>query len=184
LGQGDVVLAGTNTYGGITEVKEGVLVVHNRNALGSPTAGTIVDLGTALELQSDLDLEPITLNGHGIVFNGHNTGALRNVSNNNTYTGTITLNSNSTIGVDTGSTLTIAAPGTIIDGANVFSLTKELTGTLILANADNYDGGTLVNQGILNIQNGSALGSTAATTTVLDGAQLQMQGGITVQNQL
>src|SRR5207248_866533 len=97
IGQGDVVLSGANTYGGVTEIKEGVLVVHNRQALGSPTNGTIVNLNTALELQSDLDLEPITLNGHGIAFNGHNTGALRNVSNNNTYTGTITLNSNSTI---------------------------------------------------------------------------------------
>src|SRR5207237_10916304 len=141
-------------------------------------------LNTALELQSDLDLEPITLNGHGIAFNGHNTGALRNTSNNNTYTGVITLNSNSTIGVDTGSSLTVAAPGGIIDGANVFSLTKELTGTLILASSDNYDGGTFVNQGILNIQHGNALGLTAATTTVLDGAQLPIQGGIPVQNQL
>src|SRR5205085_1412040 len=36
IGQGDVVLAGNNTYSGITEIKEGVLVAENPfgNALG------------------------------------------------------------------------------------------------------------------------------------------------------
>src|SRR5438270_12674954 len=55
---------------------------------------------------------------------------------------------------------------------------------MTLASSDNYDGATFVNQAILNIQHGNALGLTAATTTVLDGAQPQIQGGITVQNQL
>src|SRR5205823_1294450 len=35
LGAGDVVFTGANTYGGITEVQEGHLVVHNTNALGT-----------------------------------------------------------------------------------------------------------------------------------------------------
>src|SRR5205807_1061862 len=79
IGQGDVILSGANTYGGVTEVKQGALIVHNPDALGSPSGNTIVDPGTALELQSDLELEPITLNGDGFLFNGHNTGALRSL---------------------------------------------------------------------------------------------------------
>src|SRR5262249_4512335 len=43
-----------------------------------------------------------------------------------------------------------------------------------------YDGTTLVNQGVLRITNGGALGSAAKGTMVLDGAQLQLQGGIIV----
>ena len=68
--------------------------------------------------------------------------------------------------------------GDAIDGGGGHDLVKELTGTLILASADSYGGspfqlsvagsggiptttypgGTLVAQGILNIQDGSALG--------------------------
>ncbi len=201
VGQGDVILSGANTYGGVTEVKEGALVVHNPDALGSPSANTVVDAGTALELESDLELEPITLNGDGILFNGHDTGALRNVSDNNTYTGTLTLNTDATIGVDSGSSLTIGAKaglggtGTVIGAHN---LTKELTGTLILASTNSYGGGafsiptdgaavfaggTAVAQGVVNVQNPGALGAPGNTTTVLDGAQLQLQGGVTVSNE-
>jgi autotransporter-associated beta strand protein len=183
FGQGDVVLSGANTYGGVTEVKQGVLVVDNPSALGAagPTADTIVDAGTALELQSDLALETVHLNGDGILFNGHNTGALRNSSNNNTFTGTIVLDTNSTIGVDSGSTLTIGTKtgllgtGTIADNSASRNLTKELTGTLILASANTYGGKTEVNQGVLLVQNAQALGSTANGTDVFDGAQLQLQ---------
>ena len=106
-GIGNVVLAGSNTYGGTTIVQQGTLVAQNPNALGSTSAGTVVNAGTTLELRSSLNAEPITLNGDGIPFAGHNTGALRSFSNNNTYNGVITLNSNATIGVDSGSTLTL-----------------------------------------------------------------------------
>src|SRR5262249_2075682 len=88
-----------------------------------------------------------------------------------------------------------------------FNLVKELTGALVLANADSYGGttnftlindpsdgtaspvsfpgGTVVAQGVLNIQNSNALASAVGTTTttVLDGAQLQIQGGVTVANE-
>jgi autotransporter-associated beta strand protein len=186
IGQGRVVLGGTDAYGGgllptDTFVNEGILAVRNPFALGAPSSGTVVAAGAALELQSDVIGEHLTLNGDGIAVNGHNTGALRNVSGDNTYTGNITLATNSTIGVDSGSSLTIT--GVIDDGAGTFSLTKELTGTLILDAANTYHGTTIVEQGILNIQNALALGSTANGTQVEDGAQLQLQGGITVSGE-
>lgn len=173
IGGGDVILAGANTYTGLTEVREGVLVVRNRDALGGRTNGTIVRPGTTLEVQSDLDLEPLELFGDGISFNGHNQGAIRNVSNANTYSGPITLRTNSTIGVDSGSSLTIT--GVIDDGTGAFVLTKELTGTLVLRAANTYEGNTFVNQGILNVQHARALGAPSAGTVVRDGAQLQLQ---------
>jgi autotransporter-associated beta strand protein len=185
IGNGDVIFSGANTYGGLTEVQQGNLVVHNPQALGSPSQGTIVDSGAALELESSLNAEPIQLNGNGIAYNGHFTGALHNVSNNNTYTGILILNTNSTIGVDSGSQLTISGTGSITDGGNNYSLSKEGIGPLVLASANTYGGATLVNQGILNVQNAQALGSgtTAATgVTVLDGAQLQLQGNTDVQS--
>ncbi len=64
--------------------------------------------------------------------------------------------------MDSGSTLvigtksTLLGTGTITDAGNSFHLTKELTGTLILASANTYDGGTTVNQGVLNLQNNNS----------------------------
>jgi len=60
------------------------------------------------------------------------------------------------------------------------SLTKIGYGVLTLSGASGYSGATLVSQGALNVQNASALGSTAAGTTVAADATLQLQGGVTV----
>ncbi|MCJ2078839.1 DUF4214 domain-containing protein [Methylobacterium sp. E-016] len=54
------------------------------------------------------------------------------------------------------------------------------TGPLTLMGANYYTGATTVSTGILNIQNGNALGTTAGGTTVASGATLQLQGNITV----
>ena len=194
IGQGTLVLAGANLYSGETDVQQGVLEIANPQALTG--VDTVVETGAAMWLESSLNLEPVILNGNGIEFDGHNTGALQNISNNNTYTGTLTLNTDSTIGVDSGSTLTIGdslGDGTITGGHN---LVKELAGTLILADPNDYGGtggtfdvpniandttdtlypaGTVVSQGILTIEDSNALGADGNTTTVLDGAQLQLQ---------
>ena len=92
VGQGDVIFSGSNIYGGETIVVEGALVVDNTHALGGNAGGTSVLDGAVLELRSSLDEEPIALNGNGLSFNDHFTGALRNVSGDNTYTGPLTLN--------------------------------------------------------------------------------------------
>jgi large repetitive protein len=177
----------------------GTNVTVNTVAIGG--IGTQVLPGAALEVASNIQGEPIVLAGNGIAFNGHNTGALRNIAGSNTITGSITLEQSSTsssqtptvtIGVESGSQLTIGTAtglngtGTITDIStavnpknNPISLTKELTGTLVLASADSYHGNTVVNQGALQLQNSNALGATSTgntpSTTVLDGAQLQLQ---------
>ncbi len=183
IGQGDVILGAANTYGGVTEVQQGQLVVQNPQALGAATAtgNTVVDSGAALVLESSLQSEPITLNGNGFASNGHNTGALHNVSGTNYYTGALTLNTNSTIGVDSGSSLTIGpAPtllgtGTITDNSANYNLTKEMGGLLVLSAANPYGGTTYVNQGVLQVQNAQALGGATNGVQVLDSAQLQLQ---------
>jgi autotransporter-associated beta strand protein len=183
-GQGNLFLSGSNTYGGLTEVQEGVLVVTNANSLGQSTNGTEVFDGAQLQLRSNLNAEPLTLHGDGYKLDDHFSGALYNFSGNNVYSnGSITLAGDVTIGVALNSSLKITrsdATPVITDGTSSFQLTKELTGTLELAAADDYDGLTRVNQGVLRVSHGLALGGTAAGTEVLDGAQLQMAGNITV----
>ena len=182
IGIGKVVLAGDNTYGGLTEVKEGVLAVRHKHALGSAAVGTVVDNGFALELQSDIEGKPLTLNGDGVRASAATRDPFRNVSNSNTYSGPITLASNVTIGVDTGSRLTIT--GVIGDGGNNFDLTKEGTGRLVLTAANTYGGTTFVNAGTLDVRNDQALGGTAGGTVVLNGAQLQLEGSIIISEGL
>ncbi|MBI2808901.1 MAG: Ig-like domain repeat protein [Planctomycetes bacterium] len=180
IGGGDVILAAPSIYGGDTIVQEGNLVVRDPDALGLPGKGTTVVAGAILQLESSLNDEPLSLFGNGNLINGHFTGALQNVNGNNTYNGTATLQTNSTIGVDSGSTLTIIDPGTITDpsgAGNQFSLTKEGLGTLTFTTANTYEGDTRVNLGILNVQHPDALGTSGTTTRVLDGAQLQLEAG-------
>jgi autotransporter-associated beta strand protein len=55
---------------------------------------------------------------------------------------------------------------------------KSGKGTLILSGSNNYSGNLIVNDGVVNIQNANALGTTAGSTSV--GGALQIQGGITV----
>ena len=110
-------------------------------------------------MQSDLEGEPIVLNGNGVApgLNGHNSGALRNISGNNTYTGTLTLANNATVGVDSGSQLTIGTSPTLTGTGTIVGapgLTKELTGTLVLASNDSgFTGPTTVIQGAVRLEN-------------------------------
>lgn len=106
-------------------------------------------------------------------------GGVDDVTFNNAAGGTITISANMT----PNSTAVSAAAGTYtftggpIDGG---TLTKSGSGTLILSGANSYAGATSISAGVLNIQNNSALGSTAGTTSVASGAALQIQGNITV----
>jgi autotransporter-associated beta strand protein len=175
VGQGDVIFSGANLYAGHTTVQEGALVVDNTHALGLNAEGTLVVDGAVLELRSNLDPEPVTLNGHGQLFNDHFTGSLRNVAGANTYTGPLTLATDATIGVDSGTELTIAAPGSI-NGSAV--LTKESTGLLALGGANStFTGETRVNQGVVRLENSNALGTTS-NVRVLAGAQVQLSSPI------
>ena len=119
FGLGTVVLAGNNTYSGLTTVTQGTLVAAHSSALGSAANGTSVSSGATLALQGDISIaEPLVLNGTGVVESTVAKGALRNLSGNNTVTGAITLNSDSRINSDAG-TLTIdVGTGNAITGVN------------------------------------------------------------------
>ena len=59
-------------------------------------------------------------------------------------------------------------------------LVKQGAGTLHLSNNNNYTGATSVNDGVLLMTNGGALGDTAGDTLVADGAELRLDGGFTI----
>src|SRR6185503_8644344 len=127
--------------------------------------------------------EALTLNGTGVTTGG----ALRNISGANSWAGAVTLGSASRINSDAGTLtltggidngtflLTVGGAGdTVVNTtaiSNTGGLTKDGAGTLTLSAANTYDGTTTVSAGVLNIQDGSALGSTVGGTSVTGGAE-------------
>ena len=194
---GTIRLTGTNTYTGATTITAGIVNIQNASALGTTASGTTVSSGATLQLQNTITVgaEALTISGTGA---SGQTGALVNVSGTNSYGGLLTLAAATTISSDSGTlnltntgtitgsgfglTLTGAGSGTVssIIGTGAGTLIKSGTGTWTLTGADTYTGSTSISAGILNIQNATALGTTASGTTVSSGATLQLQGSISV----
>ena len=145
-GAGRLALSGnSNAYAGSITLNGGDTVVQNANALGNATGNTTVNNGFSLLLDGVSLAEPLTLNGVG--FGG--PGAIRNISGNNSLTGTVTLATTSTIGVNAGQTLDVNAQ---ITGTGQ-GVTKLLPGSLRYSGgtANNYTGTTSVFEGILEL---------------------------------
>jgi autotransporter-associated beta strand protein len=101
-GTGLQTLSGANAYTGTTEVQQGSLNIQNASALGTTAAGTSVANGAQLEVQGAITVaEPLTLNGGGGTTASPWSGALRSIDNGNTWSGPISLatNSSSRIGI-------------------------------------------------------------------------------------
>jgi fibronectin-binding autotransporter adhesin len=99
------------------------------------------------------------------------------ISNPLTFNGSIT-NTDATNLLTISGSFNSAISG-VISGTG--GLIKTGTGTNFLSGANTFSGVTTVSAGALNLQNNSALGSAGGgNTTVASGAQLQLQGGITV----
>jgi autotransporter-associated beta strand protein len=193
-GVGRVILTQADTFGGNSNVVAGQLQIQNAKALGRGGAKAVVTAGATLELlfppASGSSPAPNIINNESLILNGNgvfdptqnaNTGALHSLGGYNIWTGGVALLTNATISVDNDGSLftTVGSPlvisGAIVDNSTNSSLTKEGQGKLILANADSYQGGTIVNNGVLNIQNSNALGGTTFGTTVNNGASLEVQ---------
>jgi autotransporter-associated beta strand protein len=192
-----LTLTGSSSYTGSTAINAGVINIRHANALGVSSMTTVAG-SAALQLEGGITVGalPLTLKGLGV---GSSGGTLRNMNGNNTWGGTITTESSAVrINSDAG-TLTLSGSSAITSATNIgvtfggsgnitvsgaigigtAGLTKDGTGTLSLSNANTYSGPTAVNAGIINLQNGAALG-TSSQTTIADAATLELQGDIAV----
>jgi autotransporter-associated beta strand protein len=181
-GSGTLTLAAANTYTGATAVSAGTLVAANAAALGTTAAGTTVSGGATLALQGGITVsEALTLDGSG----AGGSGALRNLTGNNTVAGAITLAGDTRIQSDAGALSLNVATGNAISGTDrnltlggagditahdpiatgSGTLTKDGGGTLSLLAANTYTGATTVSAGTLLAGHSSALGSSAAGST-------------------
>lgn len=167
FGGGTQTLGGNNSgHTGQTVVDGGTLAITHANALGDTGNGTVVNVGTTLDLQNvAVGAEPVRLAG--------TTATLRASSGTSSLSGAVTLNATtSTIDVGSGAQLTLSGA---ISGSN--TVNKSSAGVLVVSGAANtHTGAVNVNGGTLLV-NGS-LPTSSNAVTVASGATLGGNGTI------
>jgi fibronectin-binding autotransporter adhesin len=161
-GSGTITLGGASSYTGTTTINAGALRLNNDTGLGATNGAVIVNTGGALELTGGRNVS----SGQALVINSDGVssgGALRNISGNNTWGGTVTLsNANTRVSSDSG-TLTLGGAVNINNN------------TLYLGGAGNITIGGAIQNGGKTTDNGAlfwdGVGTLRidATPTALDG---------------
>ena len=155
-GTGTLVLAGSDTYTGGTTISGGTLQLGNAAALGPTTDNLTVSSGATFDLH-----------GYSIGVGGlSGAGVIDNLSGTGTYTLT----------VGNGNASSVFS-GTIQDTSGAIALVKTGTGTLTLAGADTYIGGTTISGGTLLLNNAAAVQDSTVTVSTSNG--LRFGTGIT-----
>ena len=159
-GIGTWVLAGTNSYTGLSTISDGTLVVAANDALGTIAGGTTVSSGATLEISNGIVIgaEALNLSGTGVSSNG----ALVVTSGNGSYGGTVTLGASASIGGNGSLTLGGAVNG-VAPGTS--TLTQVGSGTLTFSNtagATNALAAVTTSAGQITAINGGSVRTTGA----------------------
>jgi autotransporter-associated beta strand protein len=187
-GPGGLSLSASNSFFGLTTINHGLMSILDGFALGSVAAGTIVSNDATLMLFGFPTLvigEPLTLASTNTVFQ---YDALNNSQGSNTWTGPITLDTDTACYVyaNAGDALVVTGP---ISGPG--KLLKVGPGSVYFegTNKNTYVGGTFVNEGAL-VLNRSAPGAPsipgnleiAGTVRTLQQVQLAASSSITIRS--
>ena len=178
--QGQFSVTGANTYSGGTSISDvRVSVATSPSALGSGNvtiaSGGQVFCASLLTLANNFS---IAGNGWVETSTGQPFGALR--LDNGTISGTVTMTAAAAVGNNSG-TGTISG---VVSGS--FALTKRGAGRITLSNANTFNGGVTITNGILQLNNNSAAGSgtiaLAAGGSNTGGTRVAINGGVTIAN--
>jgi fibronectin-binding autotransporter adhesin len=165
MGDGTLILSGSNSYTGITNVSSGTIIADSSSALGSPLSGTTIQNSATLDLNSqNLATEAITVNGSGasgdgaIVNNGSSdqTDALR----------TVALGNDASFGGIKRWDIYAPSSSTAILDLATHTLTKVGNNRINLVNTNVSDGNIIVSSGILGLQAGSKVLDNGTGTTI------------------
>lgn len=157
-GSGVATLSGANTHTGGTTLSAGTLNVNNANALGS---GTLTISGGTLNNTTGSAITLATNNAQ----NWNGSFAFGGTRALNLGTGAVTLGANVTATTNGSNALTV---GGDISGTG-FGLTKAGNGTMILGGTNSYDGGTVINGGVLQFNTAGSIAGSGQNVTVNNG---------------
>ncbi len=162
-GSGTLILSGDNTFSGSTTVEFGILRLASSTALQN-TAVTAYNEKT-IELEGDITISTTSLSLDGGGWEYGVTGAMRNISGDNTWASDIDLPFGSTwFNVEAGS-LTLSG---IISGTS--EIHKSGTGILWFTGSqgNTYEGDTYVEDGVLRLNKSSGLAIVSNLITIGD----------------
>jgi len=168
-----LTLSGNNSFAGILNVTQGILIAGSGTALGATNGATIISSGAALDINGQtLGAEPVTVSGTGI----SGTGAIVNSGpDNTTALINVTLAGDTTFG-GTGRWDIRGTGAQLSTSGNAYNLTKvgtnqvSLVGITVDGNLANIN----VMSGVLSVEETSTLGNSGDTLTVASGATLQL----------
>jgi fibronectin-binding autotransporter adhesin len=162
VGTGTLTLSGTNTFSGSTQINGGVLAIPS-------TAG----------------LPGWNTNSRYSVANGATLAVTNAVSDGNiaTMLGTTNFAAGASIGFDTTSANRTYAAALNNTSQGALGLTKLGGNALTLPSANSYSGLTTLTNGVITLQNPSALGTVAGATIVSINGRVELDGGITVSGE-
>jgi autotransporter-associated beta strand protein len=173
-GQGFMYLLSSNSYSGLTLVKEGYLYLQNSWALGTTASGTVVSNGASLLMSGSIGVtnESLVLSGTG----EPNYGTLDSEGGTNIWNGPITLNSDVTFSpYFPGTGLRIIGPISGSGGVKVFG-----SGTCWFegSTANTYAGTTTVSSGTLVLNKSVGTTAVPGNLVVNNGATLSLANSL------
>jgi autotransporter-associated beta strand protein len=171
FGFGTMRVSGANTYNGMTSVLSGTLVAASNGALGTTGLGTMVGNYASLALAPGVSIggEALTLGMEGSA-----GPSLQSLGGSTQWAGPVMLNRGASIGVDAGS-LTVSGS---LGSSSTLPFSKDGAGELVLAGANTFRSGMIVNAGTVTLTNTLSLGTQTGLVSVRDGATLAMRPGL------
>ena len=167
LGDGTLILGGSNTFAGGSNVNAGILRANATGALGAAGSVTTVNSGGTLQIGAISLDRPITLNSGAV---------LQGVASNSVSNGihTISNAASTTVTLNTLTSTDVLAIGNaandLTGGASDTVITVNGTGAVRLNLASNYAGTWELDAGTLQLAVAGALGTNTGTTTLNGGA--------------
>jgi autotransporter-associated beta strand protein len=167
LGSTSNVFETADTATGFTQTLNGSYTINSLNFTGASTAAA----GSGVTISNGTGTNILTIsaaNSYSDV-NSNNYGpgvglVVQAGSAAHTISANVDLGNSQTWQINNSSANPLTVTGVIADGSTLNGLTKSGAGTLILENANTYDGGTTVTGGILQLGTGGSLSSTGVLT--------------------
>ncbi len=186
-GSGTVSITGTSSgYTGQSYLNGGVTLIAGNGSIGAAATGAAVNLnggtlmadGTFALDDGGANIRPVNLlaNGGGMAATAGNTLTVDGVIGSASGAGPLT------IGIPASSANNHAAgllPGT---GPGTANTAVSATGTVVVNNANDYTGGTVLQSGTLNVNGINALGGANYGGLTFNGGTLQYAANLTGNN--